>query len=370
MAGPSLTGTSLSAEEAFSQIVKVGVSPKEAQTFVAGWILQNVFATAPVFDYKTPFAASDPSCTSLFRRTFEHEDWVDGEDVVQAEETTNEQGFNVRFHRIEDDLDALGRDVAKAFLCLGELRSSLRALLDEIRSELNALSSAVADLQRDGGGGAFIKPIVPGKYLGATKFFGQNVHAFETDQGIITLPSVSGAQIDAFTNPRILRAQALGSYLAGEEVKTFFDQAGGPVTKKAFLEKFGDETLPSGETVRDALSIVPDRARFAGPQAVMDSVAESEGRAIRTSVLDDESVVATLGLESGAAVAEVPVDRLAIVPSDARAALVRAGLGTVGDFAGKDASEVAETLRTGGVEVSAGDVAGWIGAARTLMNVR
>jgi hypothetical protein len=48
-----------------------------------------------------------------FERTFFHSDWVDGEDLVQAE---SDNGFNVRFHQIEDDLDALGRYVNGALL--------------------------------------------------------------------------------------------------------------------------------------------------------------------------------------------------------------------------------------------------------------
>ncbi len=39
-----------------------------------------------------------------FTRQFSHRDWIDNEDVVQAE---GENGFNVRFHAIEDDLNEI-----------------------------------------------------------------------------------------------------------------------------------------------------------------------------------------------------------------------------------------------------------------------
>jgi hypothetical protein len=39
-----------------------------------------------------------------YQRTFEHQDWRDEEDVVQAE---GESGFNQKFHAIEGELDAI-----------------------------------------------------------------------------------------------------------------------------------------------------------------------------------------------------------------------------------------------------------------------
>jgi hypothetical protein len=47
----------------------------------------------------------------VYARAFNHEDWIDNEDVVQAE---GEDGFNVRFHAIEDELDKVGAAFALA----------------------------------------------------------------------------------------------------------------------------------------------------------------------------------------------------------------------------------------------------------------
>jgi len=99
-------------------------------------------ATRTPFDYATSFPAVDPNCVAAFLRSFHHQDWVDGESPVQAEQTTGEDGFNLRFHRIEQDLDRLAADVSKAFVCMAAMRASLRLLLDEIRTELNRLGSA------------------------------------------------------------------------------------------------------------------------------------------------------------------------------------------------------------------------------------
>jgi hypothetical protein len=45
-----------------------------------------------------------------YQRTFEHQDWIDNEDVVQAE---GENGFNVRFHALENELDRIGETIGQ-----------------------------------------------------------------------------------------------------------------------------------------------------------------------------------------------------------------------------------------------------------------
>lgn len=44
-----------------------------------------------------------PSIT--YTRTFNHDDWIDNEDVVQA---GGERGFNTKFHGLESELDKIG----------------------------------------------------------------------------------------------------------------------------------------------------------------------------------------------------------------------------------------------------------------------
>lgn len=43
-----------------------------------------------------------------YQRSFEHQDWIDNEDVVQAE---GERGFNKVFHALEDELDSISAAV-------------------------------------------------------------------------------------------------------------------------------------------------------------------------------------------------------------------------------------------------------------------
>jgi hypothetical protein len=90
------------------------------------------------FDYKFPVASSDPNCKSTFTRELEHKDWVDGRDVVQAQQTADEEGLNARLHQIERDLDALGANLATAFACIEILRGQLVQALTDIKNQFNA----------------------------------------------------------------------------------------------------------------------------------------------------------------------------------------------------------------------------------------
>ena len=82
--------------------------------------------------------ATDPSCVYNFKRTFQHRDWIDGESLVQAGKTPEEGGINERLHKIEADLDALGDNVRRAFICVATLRAQLSICLNEIVTILNA----------------------------------------------------------------------------------------------------------------------------------------------------------------------------------------------------------------------------------------
>jgi hypothetical protein len=120
-------------------LTTAGFSESQANVLVG--VIWDLGQTPRAFNFQTPFAATDPACVPTFARTFSHVDWIDGESVVQAEETTREEGFNVRFHNIEHDLDALAADTAKAFVCLAAMRQSLRAMMDEVKAELNRINT-------------------------------------------------------------------------------------------------------------------------------------------------------------------------------------------------------------------------------------
>jgi hypothetical protein len=92
---------------------------------------------------------TDPAATYDFVRRFVHEDWIDGESLVQAAKTPEESGFNERFHNIERDLDSLGDNVKRAFQAVAALRAQLRVCLNEIVIALAAANKNDAKDTKD-----------------------------------------------------------------------------------------------------------------------------------------------------------------------------------------------------------------------------
>ena len=89
------------------------------------------------FVYVPPFPAIVPADQSTFTRTYEHRNWVDGQDVVQAGATPDEQGMNARLNALELDLDAVKADLVQSYKLISDLRKALAVALGQIQSELN-----------------------------------------------------------------------------------------------------------------------------------------------------------------------------------------------------------------------------------------
>src|SRR5262245_24042300 len=87
------------------------------------------------FQYNPPFPAVVPGDVSKFTRTFEHRDWVDGQDLVQAGATPDEQGMNARLNALELDLEAVRADLIQSFKLISDLRKALAAALGQVQGE-------------------------------------------------------------------------------------------------------------------------------------------------------------------------------------------------------------------------------------------
>jgi hypothetical protein len=92
------------------------------------------------FEFIPPFPAIVAGDQSTFTRTFEHRNWVDGQDLVQAGETPDELGLNARLNALERDLDTVRTDLVQSYMLIGELRTALAVALGQIQAELNRKS--------------------------------------------------------------------------------------------------------------------------------------------------------------------------------------------------------------------------------------
>jgi hypothetical protein len=160
-----LISDDLSFAKAFEILEQSNLTQVEINSLVWGLLGEALGKSKRVFNYTKTFEPSAPACEVGFARSFVHTDWIDGESVVQAEHNSIEEGFNSRFHKIEDDLDALSTDSAKALRCIGDMRAELAALLTEIRTEINRINADVHECchKTAGGGGPWtFDPFFPG----------------------------------------------------------------------------------------------------------------------------------------------------------------------------------------------------------------
>jgi hypothetical protein len=369
MAKPSLTLSGMKVEEVYDSLIQGGVAIPEAATIISDWIFENLGRTRRTFNYRTEFPEVEPACAATFVRTFQHDDWVDGESVVQAEQTGGEDGFNARFHRIEADLDALGADVAQSFTCLAELRSDLRKLLDEIRAEVNLLNADVYECCRGKplpGGGRFggFEVIRDFEFVATAKFLDKDVHVFQTQAGLAMLPAIEQIAVDPVFDPRIRHAGDLGRFVVEDPRVT--KRFPGNLTKRAFVEAFGTDLTKSGEPVSEVLAILPDDAKFGSVDSLVETVAERQASALRTTSLGTAAIEAAFGLEPGGSVADASVERFSAIPRRGRVALATAGIDTVGKLAGVAPKRVVAILKKEGLVASAADAAEWSAQARAL----
>lgn len=366
----------MTAEAVYDTLMDKGVSKTDAAVIASGWIFENFGKVKRTFNYVQPFPAVEPSCDNSFGRSFAHDDWVDGESVVQAETTTGEKGFNARFHDIEKDLDALGADVAKAFSCLAEMRTNLRNLLDEIRAELNRLNSDMHDCcsQRFPPGTA-VDPLpnfggLTSKFLGMSVIDGKNVTMWNTPQGMLMIPAVTPIAGDIVMDPRVKRVSALAQLIEDDPRirKTFQNQ---PVSKKELVDRFGNEIAKDGHSIRQLVSILPESATLGNLDLLVQALGEREAAALRTTSGADAAIAAVFGLETRAdTVGKSPLDRFSSLPRKARTVLISQNVKTMNEFADKAPVQIAKLLNSQGVETSVGEAAAWVTEAKTLILVR
>jgi len=364
-----------SADFIFNTLVQGGLSKSDAAVVASTWIFENFGRVKRTFSYVQEFPQVDPACVSTFSRSFAHEDWVDGESVVQAGEIAGELGFNTRFHRIEADLDGLAKDVAQAFVCLAEMRRSLRALLDELRAEINRVNSDVNDCCHRGPGGVIVDPVPTfggltesANFLGTTKLADRTVSMWKTDRGIMVLPAVSTVAVAETTDVRVRRAGMLARFIEETPaVRTTFPAG---FTLAAFLQAFGTQQTSDGASVRGLVDILPSAARFALLNEMVTAVAEGEAAALRTTSGATAAIASAFGLGTELDnVAKASIDKFEAIPFKARGVLLTKGVTTMELLVNAGPDKIVQMLKDAGIDVSRAQAAEWTAMANTLIKV-
>jgi hypothetical protein len=359
-------------EVVYQKLQAQGITQTDASLLVSGWIYQNFGNVQRTFSYTVPFAAVDPNCAvATFARSFHHADWVDGSSVVQAQQTTGEDGFNLRFHRIENDIDGLAAEVAKLIACVAEMRSELHDRLEEVRAEINRIDSDLYKL-----GEARTGPVIstaPGRYAGliespnfvaSTKLGSANVTLWQTEAGLLALPATVPLAGDPVTDQRVVDAADFGRLVASNsDITAAFGTTG--LTKAAFVDKFGTQTTASGKTVAQILVSIPDTATFTTPQALADAVSQTSAASITSSTANLPGVLGVALGTTTANAANANVATLTSLTPETRTALAKAGLDTVGKLAAANPADVTTALKTV-AGVNSGDVGAIISTAKTI----
>jgi len=366
-----LTFGGVSVGEMYQKLIESGVQRSDAAVIASSWIFENIAGTQRTFSYAQAFPASDAGCAiPPFRRTFEHRDWYDGQSVVQAEETPDEAGFNLRFHQIEADLDSLGGDVATLVTCLAAMRSSLRKLLDEIRAELNRLNADVHGRRPKGtsttGKSPYYTMIDQTKYLGTQKFMDKDVYVYETPTGTLMLPIVENIGAEVLTSRHLRAAAMVKRYvIEHEDVREKFSDK---VSVDEFVDVYGDAVLADGRAMREVLKVVPARSEYEDVDALLTDISEREAAIVRTTTGGVDAVSAALGLGETevADIGAAEVTRLTTVPPQALEALRKGGVETIEALATTPADKLVTVLAKSDYKVSAGQAAEWSAFAETI----
>jgi hypothetical protein len=361
----------LSANTVYQDIVKAGVNRSDAVQIATSWLQDSIWRTGRTFSYSVAFPAADPACQPQpFARSFAHQDWIDGTSTVQAGETPTEEGFNRRFHKIENDLDRLGQLNAQGFNCLNDMRASLARALEEIRLELNRLNADVAEMKR---------PAVPtlppfvnlgtrpniadSRFIGNVKIQDKAYQTWITSGGdYIHLPLQQTVDIPSITEPR---SPAIAEIIAEDRrVRAAFP---GQVNAKAVREKFGDLVSTDGRRLGDLLAALPPDKDFATLGEMVEGVVELD-----TMVMRGTGATAALREQLNAgqgAIADAPAAGVQTLTPQEEEALGKLRIGKISDLARTDAGDLATKARAAGIDISAARATALVTRAKLLQRL-
>jgi hypothetical protein len=340
------------------QIVTKGLPARDAVKLINNLIAVNLGQSPRHFTFSAPLPTSDTGqCSPTFARTFSHQDWTDGESVVQAGESADDKGFNWRFNAIAADLDALHADTIHLYQCMVVLRTALAEALQDVAAELNRLDADTANATQK------LPPENTWKidisnapqFMGVRTLDEQKVTMWKTDQGVLVLPGVDTVGLTETVSQR-LATGALISRAAGDNPDFAKTLAAG--TSVAELVKtFGTVPLGDGRTLAQGLSVLPPNSTFTSVDAAVAAVNTQEQAFLRSTVGAVAAVNALTGVTSeGAPLATIDLSTVVAkvpgAPVGLSAGLAKAGIASITDLVALTPTQLQRQLRTQQVTIS------------------
>lgn len=355
----------LTITDMMTQLDKRGISGATANLVAAGWILENIGRTKRTFNYSESFPSAVPACMPApFARQFQHANWVDGEDLVQAGDANGKEGFNSRFHKIEGDLDQLGQDIHTIAECMAEMRASLAQMLQEVRAELNYINGQMTGPST----GPIIDPLpwTPPKYtlenpkyLGTQKLQGKDVMMFQTLEGIVTLPAVDPITADAGTGNRATWPGALVKFMQEDAAfKTAFP-ANSQITVDKLVSTVGAKEVMPGVTVADVVQVLPPQQTYANANAFSTDLTDRTALSLHFTNDAGSALSSLVAPEASAAtdVTAAPLTDLTFVTKETQVTLEKNGIKDATTLAATDPVKLNVMLQKDGITQSVGDTA-------------
>ena len=373
--------------EAYKELLATNLDKHKAGLIAVGAVLENLRGTRRRFNYDTAAPSVDIVTKYSFSRTFVHDDWIDGESVVQAESSAAEDGFNDRFHKIESDLDALGLQVRTALQCIEEIRKSFIARTDEIRGELNYLNSLhdeeapvwsgpVKIPRYDFDHSPPIRAHMPKNpvYKGISKIDGVDMAVWNSTDGMVMLPVVGDFNFGQIDHKKLEYREKIGgelaSFLAENESEIAPSFRNGSMTKEKFVKSFGQKEIGGGLSIDELVSILPAGAKYETPAALLAAVTESQAAAMRSEPGAKEAVRKQMGLSLNTeSLGKAAVEKLKGIDPQVAKVLESNDIKTVEDLAAKSPKEMEILLKRNNLNLSIGRITELQGRAGVLLRM-
>ncbi|WP_428341215.1 hypothetical protein [Mycobacterium sp.] len=341
------------------EVLNKGLNKYDAAKLVNNLIAVNLGQAPRHFNFSSPLPTPpEDSSKPSFVREFSHQDWVDGESVVQASESADDKGFNWRFNAIGDDLNHLHADTATVFAYLDNLRSAFVEALQDVAAELNRINTDLAGL------GTRVLPKTPWHYgivdapqfLGVRDLDGGKVTMWQHDNSVFVLPAVNTVGLKDTITQHLSTGSKIVDYAASDP--NFTADVGKGLTVAQLTAKYGGNPTKDGRTVGQLLAILPPSAMFKDTPALVDNVVTAEQGYIRSTVGSIDAVGSLTGVtNTGAPISGESLHLLAAAVTDApenlQSAITAAGVGSAGDIAKLQTKDLTAALTNVGVTLSA-----------------